>query len=160
VVSKLVQAGAGVSVAMTAAAQQFVGPATFQALTARPVFTDLWTHCEAQGPQHITLAQTADLILVAPATANMLAKMAHGLADDLVSTLLLAAKPQRILCAPAMNQAMWQHPATQCNCKLVLETGVEFIGPGCGWQACRTTGEGRMSEAAEIVERVLARLRS
>ena len=157
-VSKLVQQGAAVSVAMTAEAQHFVGPTTFQALTARPVFTDLWTHVDTQDPQHIRLAQKSDLIVVAPATANMIAKMAHGLADDLISTLLLAADPKHILCAPAMNEAMWQHPATQRNTKIVLETGVEFVGPGSGWQACRTVGEGRMSESAEILERILARL--
>ena len=157
-VSKLVQQGAVVSVAMSAEAQHFVGPITFQALTARPVFTDLWTHVAGQDPQHIRLAQTSDLIVVAPATANILAKMAHGLADDLISTLLLAAHPQRILCAPAMNEAMWQHPATQRNCKLVRDSGVAFVGPGAGWQACRTIGEGRMSEPAEILEHIVARL--
>jgi phosphopantothenoylcysteine decarboxylase len=160
VVSKLVQRGAAVQVAMTAESQHFVGATTFQALTARVVYTDLWTHVDAQDPQHIRLAQKSDLIVVAPATANMIAKMAHGLADDLISTLLLAADPKRVLCAPAMNEAMWNHPATQRNCKAVLETGVEFIGPEAGWQACRTVGQGRMSEAAEIVERVGQRLKT
>jgi phosphopantothenoylcysteine decarboxylase/phosphopantothenate--cysteine ligase len=159
VVSKLVQRGASVQVTMTAEAQHFVGATTFQALTARPVYTDLWTNLDAQDPQHIRLAQKSDLIVVAPATANVIAKMAHGLADDLISTLLLAANPRQILCAPAMNEAMWNHPATQRNCKTVVETGVELIGPGSGWQACRTVGQGRMSEAAEIVQRVEQRLK-
>lgn len=158
VVSRLVQRGAQVSVAMTQAATQFVGPTTFQALTARPVFTDLWAHVDTKDPQHIRLAQTADLILVAPATADMLAKMAHGIADDLVSTLLLAADPQRVVAAPAMNAAMWTHPATQRNCAQLQADGITLIGPGTGWQACRTIGPGRMSDPAEILEALSQKL--
>ncbi len=152
VVSKLAQAKARVTVAMTKEAQNFVGPTTFQALTANTVYTDLWTPLEGKDPQHIRLAQTAELILVAPCTGNMLAKMAHGLADDLVSVLLLAADPHKVVIAPAMNEGMWNHPATQRNAKQLLEDGIQFIGPGQGWQACRTVGVGRMSESAEILE--------
>ncbi len=152
VVSKLAQAKARVTVAMTKEAQNFVGPTTFQALTANTVYTDLWTPLEGKDPQHIRLAQTAELILVAPCTGNMLAKMAHGLADDLVSVLLLAADPRKVVIAPAMNEGMWNHPATQRNAKQLLEDGIQFIGPGQGWQACRTVGVGRMSESAEILE--------
>jgi len=152
VVSKLAQAKAHVTVAMTREAQNFVGPTTFQALTANTVYTDLWTPLEGKDPQHIRLAQTADLILVAPCTGNMMAKMAQGLADDLVSVLLLAADPHKVVIAPAMNEGMWNHPATTRNAKQLLDDGIKFIGPGQGWQACRTVGVGRMSESAEILE--------
>ncbi|MGN6370623.1 MAG: flavoprotein [Phycisphaerae bacterium] len=158
VVSKLAQARASVTVAMTAEAQQFVGAATFRALAANEVYTDLWTPVGGRDPQHIRLAQQSDLILVAPCTANMLAKMANGIADDLVSVILLAADPKRILAAPAMNEGMWNHPATQRNAKRVFEDGVKFVGPGEGWQACRTVGVGRMSEAVQIVEAVEGKL--
>jgi len=158
VVSKLAQAKATVTVAMTKESQNFVGATTFQALTAQAVYTDLWTPLEGKDPQHIRLAQKADLILVAPCTANTLSKMAHGTADDLVSTLLLAADPRKVVIAPAMNEGMWNHPATQRNAKRVLDDGVQFIGPGSGWQACRTIGVGRMAEAVEIVEWVMQKL--
>lgn len=160
VVSKLVQARATVTVAMTGEAQQFVGATTFQALTANTVYTDLFTAIEGKDPQHIRLAQHADLILVAPCTGNMLAKMANGLADDLVSVLLLAADPRKVVIAPAMNEGMWNHPAAQRNAKRLFEDGIQFVGPGSGWQACRTIGVGRMSESAEIIEYVMQKLSS
>lgn len=158
VVSKLVQRGANVTVAMTASGTKFVGPATFQALSANPVYLDLWEHVEAKDPQHIRLAQSVALIVVAPCTANMLGKMANGIADDLVSTLLLAADPKKVLAAPAMNAEMWNHPATRRNVARVQEDGVELVGPATGWQACRTIGPGRMSESAEILEAITRRL--
>lgn len=161
VVSKLVQAQAAVDVAMTAEATQFVGPVTFQALTNRAVHTTLWTPTEGAGGKpipHINLAQAADLVLVAPATANILGKLANGIADDLVSTLLMAADPKRVLVAPAMNEAMWGHPAVKRNCESALSFGVSFVGPGSGWQACRTVGAGRMSEPADILAAVEAKL--
>jgi len=158
VVSKLTQAGADVRVAMTAEARQFVGPATFQALTSNPVYTDLWTPLEGRDPQHIRLAQKEDLILVAPCTGNMMAKMAAGIADELVSTLLLAADPQRVVIAPAMNEGMWNHPATRRNARQLLADGIQFIGPGEGWQACGTIGVGRMSEPAEILDWIAQKL--
>ena len=151
VVSKLVQAQATVTVAMTKEAQYFVGPATFQALSGRAVATDLWAPRPAEAPPHIDLAQTSDLILVAPCTANIMAKMARGIADDLVSTLLLAADPHKVVIAPAMNHAMWAHPATRRNAQQLQQDGIQFIGPATGWQACRTIGEGRMSESIEIL---------
>jgi phosphopantothenoylcysteine decarboxylase/phosphopantothenate--cysteine ligase len=157
-VSKLAQAKAAVTVAMTANAQKFIGPATFRALSANTVYTDLWDHLEGKDPQHIRLAQTADLVVVAPCTANTLAKLAHGLADDLVSTILLATDPRKILIAPAMNEAMWNHPATQRNAKQVFDDGVQFVGPGAGWQACRTIGTGRMSEPADILAAIEAHI--
>ncbi len=161
VVSKLVQAGAVVNVAMTREATEFVGPTTFQALTNRSVHTTLWSEPAASGGPtipHINLAQSADLVLVAPATANIIAKLAAGVADELISTLLLAAETGRVLMAPAMNEAMWNHPATQRNCKTVLDWGVTFVGPGSGWQACRTVGAGRMADPPEILAAVETRL--
>jgi len=158
VVSKLTQAGADVRVAMTEEARQFVGAATFQALTSNPVYTDLWTPLEGRDPQHVRLAQAEDLIIVAPCTGNMMAKMAAGVADELVSTLLLAADPKRIVIVPAMNEGMWNHPATQRNAQRLRADGIEMIGPGKGWQACGTVGVGRMSEPAEILEWVAKRL--
>lgn len=160
VVSKLAQAGAGVQVAMTAEAQKFVGAITFQALSAKAVYTDLWNHVDAADPQHIRLAQKTDVIVVAPATANMLGKVANGLADDLVSTILLAADPKQVIYAPAMNEGMWNHPAVMENCKRVLGFGSQFVGPNSGWQACRTVGVGRMAEASEIVAAVVGRVGS
>jgi phosphopantothenoylcysteine decarboxylase/phosphopantothenate--cysteine ligase len=158
VVSKLAQARAAVTVAMTPEAGNFVGATTFQALTANAVYTDLWTAMEGKDPQHIRLAQKADLILVAPCTANTMAKMANGLADELVSTILLASDPRKIVIAPSMNEGMWNHPATQRNAKRLFEDGVQFVGPGAGWQACRTVGVGRMSEPPEIVDYVMVKL--
>jgi phosphopantothenoylcysteine decarboxylase len=152
VVSKLVQGKGNVTVVMTSEAQKFVGATTFQALTANAVYTNLWQAMEGKDPQHIRLAQTSDLILVAPCTANMMAKMVGGLADELVSTILVACDPRKVVIAPSMNEGMWTHPATQRNAKQLFEDGVQFIGPGEGWQACRTVGTGRMSEPAEILE--------
>lgn len=161
VVSKLVQSGAGVSVAMTAEATHFVGPTTFAALTNRPVQTTLWSPTDSpQTIPHIQLAQKADLILVAPATANCIAKLAQGIADELVSTLLLAADPKRVLLAPAMNQGMWSHPATQRNISQIQTDGITLIGPNSGWQACRDVGAGRMSEPGEILETIRKHLKS
>jgi phosphopantothenoylcysteine decarboxylase/phosphopantothenate--cysteine ligase len=158
VVSKLAQAKATVHVAMTPESLHFVGATTFQALTANTVYTDLWTAMEGKDPQHIRLAQKADLILVAPCTANTMAKMANGLADELVSTILLASDPRRVVIAPSMNEGMWTNPATQRNAKRLLDDGYTFVGPGEGWQACRTVGVGRMAEPADIVQFVTQRL--
>jgi phosphopantothenoylcysteine decarboxylase/phosphopantothenate--cysteine ligase len=151
-VSKLVQAGAGVTVAMTASAEQFITPLTFQTLCLRPVYRNLWQATEEWKSGHISLTEQADLFLLAPATANILAKMASGLADDLVSTLALAASGEcPILVAPAMNSRMWLAPPTQANVKRLKEWGVQVVGPGEGFLACRTVGPGRMSEPAEIL---------
>jgi len=158
VVSKLVQRGAGVSVAMTRAGQRFVTPLTFQTLSGRRVSTDLWEAEETWDPQHLSLTERADLILVAPATANIIGKMAGGLADDLVSSLLLAAAGP-ILLAPAMNTRMWENPIVQDNLRKLEEHGVRFVPPGEGWLACRTVGSGRMAEPEEIVAIVEALLK-
>jgi phosphopantothenoylcysteine decarboxylase/phosphopantothenate--cysteine ligase len=149
-VSALVQRGCGVTVAMTRNARRFVGPITFEALTGRPVVTNMWSGRGSARIQHLDHSETADLIVVAPATANVLAKLAGGIADDLVSTLLLAADCPLML-APAMNARMWQHPATQRNVALLKERGCAFVGPESGWQACGTVGPGRMSEPETLL---------
>lgn len=157
VVSTLVQQGCGVTVAMTRNALRFVGEITFQALCGRPVFSDPWRTGGEADIAHLTHGQTADLILVAPATANMLGKLANGIADDAVSSLLLGADCPVIL-APAMNTRMWQHPAVQRNTTFLRESGFALIGPGEGWLACRETGPGRMSEPEELIAAVRERL--
>lgn len=148
--SALVQSGCGVTVCMTANAQRFVGPVTFRALTGRAVFTDAWETTGNADIHHLTLTERADLLIVAPATANILGKLAHGIADELVSALLLGSDCP-ILMAPAMNTRMWNHPATQRNLAFLRdEAKVHFVGPDEGWLACRTVGSGRMSEPDAI----------
>ncbi len=142
--------GFDVKVLMTEHATRLVGPATFRAVTGNAVAVGMFE--DAAAPmQHITLAREADLVVVAPATANIIARMAHGLADDLLSTTLLATRSP-ILVAPAMNVEMWQHPATQANLDLLRRRGVSVVGPESGSLACGEEGEGRMSEPAGIVE--------
>jgi phosphopantothenoylcysteine decarboxylase/phosphopantothenate--cysteine ligase len=153
-VSRLVQAGAGVSVVMTEAATHLVGPKTFEALTGRPVGVDMWT---AGVHPHVELADRAELLCVAPATANLLAKAAHGLADDLLSTLVLAFDGPRIL-APAMNSRMWAKPAVQRNVDQLREDGFTIIDPGEGFLSCRSRGPGRMAEPDEIYDAIAAAL--
>jgi phosphopantothenoylcysteine decarboxylase len=156
-VSRLAQAGAGVTVVMTAAATRFVGPATFAALTGRPVRTDLFASSLEPLGGHIELAEKADLLCVAPATANFLAKAAQGIADDLLSTLYLVVRCP-VLLAPAMNAAMWEKPPVQRNVRQLREDGVELIGPAEGWLACRAIGAGRMAEPEAIFAAIAARL--
>lgn len=153
VVSKLVQAGAGVTVVMTAGAQKFVTPLVFQALTGRPVHTDIWTTHDSGDVQHIKLTETADLMLVAPATATTIARVAAGLCDDLIS-LLIAAAACPVMFAPAMNDRMWASPIAQRNVQTLKALGYPFIGPEEGWLACRNVGAGRMSEPGAVVDAV------
>lgn len=153
VVSKMVQAGAGVTVAMTPDAVRFVGPLTFQALSGRPVHTDIWTLPDPADPQHIRLTERADLLLIAPATAHTIAKIAHGLCDDIVS-LLAAAAACPIAYAPAMNNRMWENPIAKENVAKLDAIGHRFIGPEAGWLACRNVGAGRLSDPATIVQAV------
>jgi phosphopantothenoylcysteine decarboxylase / phosphopantothenate---cysteine ligase len=150
-----------VHVAMTAGAQQFVQPLTFAALTGHKVFTSLWDEAnpggaavEQNGIDHIAQAQWADALVVAPATANTLAKFAHGIADDFLSTLYLATTAP-VLMAPAMNVNMWNHPATQANVEILRERGVRMVEPGTGELACGMVGEGRMAEPEAIAAAVL-----
>ena len=148
--SRLVQAGADVTVVMTTSATQLVGPKTFEAISGKPVALDLF------GPSahpHIELGADADLLCVAPATANILAKAAHGLADDLLSTTLLAFDGP-VLMAPAMNSRMWNKPSVQRNLKQLTDDGVRFIGPGEGHLSCGETGVGRMAEPDEIFDAI------
>ena len=158
VVSTLVQHGVGVTVAMTKAARKFVGPVTFQALTGRRVFTSLWQAGEAADVRHIALSDAADLVLIAPATANIIAKMAAGIADDLVSTLVVSAASPVVL-APAMNERMWANPIVQRNITALTEHGCRFIGPTEGWLACGRVGPGRMVEPPEIVDTIVRTLK-
>lgn len=149
-VRRLRDAGAEVTVAMTENAQHFVGATTFQALSGRPVRTSLWDAAAEAAMGHIELARWADRVLIAPATANTLARLAHGFADDLVSTLCLATTAP-VTVAPAMNHRMWLHPATQANIAMLRERGVSVVGPNDGPLAEGESGPGRMSEPAEIV---------
>lgn len=166
IVSKLVQDGCGVTVAMTRSAQHFVGATTFRGLTGRPVLTSLWgshgTEGQAQrtateprshaggAMQHLEPGAAADLIVVAPATANIIGKLANGIADDLVSTLLLGADCP-VLLAPAMNVRMWRHPAVVRNVAFLREHGFLLVGPEEGWLACGDVGPGRMSEPEAVL---------
>ena len=152
-VRELQRAGAHVRVVMTESGTRFVGTATFQALTGEPVFTDAWDTRIANGMPHIDLSRQADLILIAPATADFMAKLALGLADDLLSTLCLA-RDCPLMVAPAMNLQMWEHPATQRNLAMLRADGVAVVGPASGEQACGETGPGRMLEAADIAAAV------
>ena len=151
-VSALVQDGHSVTVAMTRAARKLVGPATFRALTGREVATDMFTRRQPLGP-HIELAERADLMCVAPATANILGKLANGLADDLLSTLLLAFEGPVVL-APAMNTVMWNKPAVGRNVAVLQADGYHFVGPEEGWLSCRRSGKGRMSEPETIKQKI------
>ncbi len=151
----LVKQDIEVQVAMTHAATQFVTPMTFQALSGKPVYTDLWQPDAGNGMAHIDLSRQVDAILVAPASADFLAKLVHGAADDLLSTLCLA-RNCKLLVAPAMNQQMWHHPATQRNVRQLQHDGVSLLGPASGSQACGEIGTGRMLEPEELVERLLA----
>lgn len=154
VVSKLAQAGAQVSVLMTEAATRFVSPLTFQALSGRPVYTSQWEHVESSDPQHISLASAADLFVIAPCTMDMMAKLATGRTDDVVSLVASAIDRSRqpALLAPSMNAVMWSQAATQRNLKQLRADGYEIVGPDEGWQACRTSGPGRMSEPESILK--------
>ena len=151
----LVKQGAEVHVAMTEAGTRFVTPVTFQALSGHTVFTDQWDARMANNMPHIDLTRGADALLIAPASADFMAKLAHGLADDLLSTLTLA-RDCPLLLAPAMNRQMWQNPATQRNVATLRADGVTLLGPASGEQACGETGAGRMLEAAEILADLIA----
>ena len=144
-----------VRVVMTAAAREFVAPLTFQALSSNPVHCDLLDEQAEAGMGHIELARWADLVLIAPATANVLARLAHGFADDLLTTLCLATTAP-VVVAPAMNQQMWQAGATRANVLALRERGVAMLGPGEGDQACGDVGPGRMLEPEEIAARIAA----
>jgi len=154
--SKLAKAGATVNVVMTADAQKFITPLAFKTLSRNPVVTDLYDEEEGWKPAHIRLADEADLLLIAPATANLLAKMAHGMADDALTCIALALNPKaRVLVAPAMNGKMWGHAATQANVAMLRGRGVEFIGPEEGMLSCGYEGVGRLWNVEGIAARAL-----
>jgi phosphopantothenoylcysteine decarboxylase/phosphopantothenate--cysteine ligase len=140
---------------MTKHATEFIAPLTFEALSGQPVIVGMFERPGFTQIEHITLARWAELVLIAPATANIIAKFAHGIADDFLSTLYLS-NTNPVLIAPAMNVEMWQHPATQANLALLKERGAQIIEPGVGYQACGEVGVGRLAEPEEIVARVLA----
>ena len=155
-VRRLREAGAEVRVAMTGNAQRFVGAQTFQALSGQPVRSSLWDAEAEAAMGHLELARWAQRVVIAPATANTLAKLAHGFADDLVSTLCLASTAPLALC-PAMNHVMWRHPATQANLALLRERGAQVIGPDDGPLAEGESGPGRMAEPLAIVAALAGR---
>jgi len=153
--SLLTKAKYDVRVVMTADAQRFITPLPFKTLTRNPVVTDLYDEDEGWKPTHIDLADSADILLIAPATANVIAKMAHGIADDALSCIALALNPKaKILVAPAMNGKMWLHAATQENITTLKNRGVSFIGPDEGMLSCGYEGIGRLWPVEKIVESV------
>lgn len=151
--SKAVQAGLEVTVVMSPAARKFVGAATFAALSNRPVVTRIFSSAEYPRGAHIELAERAELLVVAPATAHFLAQAAHGFADDLVATLMLSFAGPKLVC-PAMNTDMWENPAVQRNVATLRSDGVEIVEPGSGWLSCGRIGAGRMAEPQEILQRI------
>ena len=153
----LVKAGADVRVVMTEAATHFVTPLTFQALSGKPVLTQLWDVGTDNGMAHIDFSRDVDALLIAPASADFIAKLVHGLADDLLSTLCLA-RACPLLVAPAMNRQMWDNPATQRNIRQLRADGVTLLGPASGAQACGEVGPGRMLEPAELLAQLMASL--
>ena len=154
--SQLVKAGCEVRVVMTADSQKFITPLPFKTLSRHAVVTDLYNEEDGWKPTHIRLADEANLLLVAPATANCLAKLAHGLADDALTCIALALNPNaKLLIAPAMNGKMWLHPATQANVRTLQERGAQFIGPEAGMLSCGYEGLGRLWEVAGIVTATL-----
>ncbi len=156
--SKLKSAGANVKTVMTENACRFVGPLSFEAVTGSTVFTTMWTPPEEHKIGHVALADWADIIVVAPASANIIAKIANGICDDLLSTVLCAgwsiAAEGKAIAAPAMNNKMWENPAVQRNIEAIKKAGFQLVGPAEGRLACGTTGIGRMSEPTEILEAI------
>jgi phosphopantothenoylcysteine synthetase/decarboxylase len=154
--SKLKKLGCEVYYVMTKDATHFITPLTLQTLSQHPVTLDLFEEGEGDWrPSHLQLADTADLLVIAPATANVIAKLAHGIADDALSTIALALRPKaKVLVAPAMNGKMWLHPATQANVKLLQSRGAEFIGPDKGMLACGYEGIGRLWDVEKIIDKI------
>jgi phosphopantothenoylcysteine decarboxylase / phosphopantothenate---cysteine ligase len=151
--------GVQVRVVMTRHATEFVRPLTFEALSGQPVIVEMFDRPNYATIEHIAVAREADLLLVAPATANIIAKFSHGVADDFLSTVYLS-NTNPVLIAPAMNVEMWNHAATKANIKILRERGVSFVEPGVGYQACGEVGMGRLAEPEEIVERAIEILKS
>ncbi len=152
--SKLACAGANLKIVMTENARRLVTEKSFEAVTGSEVFTSLWSGCEEYKIGHVNLADWTDIVVVAPATANIIGKMANGICDDLLSTVLCTCCQKPILLAPAMNVNMWLNPAVQQNIKTLTKRGIELIGPEKGRLACGTEGIGRMSEPQDIIRRI------
>ncbi|MBI1177682.1 phosphopantothenoylcysteine decarboxylase [bacterium] len=161
IASQLQKAGHQVNVVMTSDALRFVTPLPFKTLSRQPVVTDIYDEEEGWKPLHITLADEADLLLIAPATANTIARLAHGMADDALSCIALALNPgARVVVAPAMNGKMWNHPATVANVQSLRTRGVEFLGPDDGMLSCGYEGIGRLLPVEKIVNRVTELLKA
>ena len=162
VVSTLAQAGAEVTVAMTPDAPRFVTPLVFQSLAGRPVLTSPWESAQPADPQHIRAAAALDAFLIAPCTMDMLAKLATGRCDDMVSLLAASIDRNRtrVLLAPSMNETMWHQPSTQRNLATLRNDGFIVLDPATGWQACRAIGPGRLPEADELVDALAESLRT
>ncbi len=152
--SKLTAAGASVRTVMTENACRLVGPKSFEALTGNPVYIDMFSAPDEYKIGHVSLADWADIILVAPATADVISKTANGICDDLLTTLLCVGWRKKIFMAPAMNNNMWENPALQRNIEKIKSLGVELIGPQIGRLACGSEGIGRMTQAGEIIEAI------
>jgi phosphopantothenoylcysteine synthetase/decarboxylase len=156
IASLLTKQGCDVHAVLTADAQRFITALPFKTLSRHPVVTDLYDEEEGWRPTHIRLADEADLLLIAPATANILAKMAHGIADDALTCIALALNPSaKLLLAPAMNGKMWQHPATQQNVAALKNRGAQFVGPDAGMLSCGYEGIGRLMPVEQIVQRTV-----
>ena len=151
----MIKAGWGVSVVMTESATKFVAPLTFQTLSQRQVTTSAFTSIETWMPDHISLADLADVLVIAPCTANMLAKLACGLSDDALSATALACRAQKVI-APAMNDGMWEHAATRANMSVLRERGAHFVEVASGDLACGRVGQGRMAEVADVFSAIEA----
>jgi phosphopantothenoylcysteine decarboxylase/phosphopantothenate--cysteine ligase len=161
VASKLTASGAKVHCIMTRSACKLIGPKSFEAVTGQAVFTKLWSHSTEYRISHINLAESADIVVLAPATANIIAKIANGICDDLLSTTMCACWNKPVLIAPAMNSNMWANPVVQRNIEILRDMKFEMIGPETGRLACGTEGVGRMTEPADIIaaiERTASRI--
>jgi phosphopantothenoylcysteine decarboxylase/phosphopantothenate--cysteine ligase len=152
--SNLTAGGAKVKVVMTENACRLVGPKSFEAVTGSAVFTEMWGTSEGHEISHVALADWADIVVVAPATANIIGKIANGICDDLLSTVLCTCWPKPMILAPAMNDNMWSNPAVRRNVETLEERGIKFSGPQKGRLACGRKGVGRMSEPADILEAI------
>ncbi|HRR33353.1 MAG TPA: flavoprotein [Kiritimatiellia bacterium] len=152
-----VKGGHAVHVLMTDAAKRFVSPLTFRTLSRNPVSDSLFDDPEEWVPGHVSLAERADAMVVAPCTANVIAKLAHGLADDILTSTALATRAPLVI-APAMNTGMWEHPATRANVSLLLSRGATIVDAGTGDLACGTSGKGRMAELQSVYDAVMQRL--
>ncbi len=158
--SKLTAQGYKLKTVMTENACRLIGPKTFEAVTASAVYTDMWATTEDFKISHIALADWADIVVVAPATANIIAKAANGICDDLLSTMLCTCWKKPTILAPAMNNKMWENPVVQANIEKLKQIGFEIIGPATGRLACGTEGIGRMTEPQEILDAIVSKIKS